>query len=209
MKNSWNKILNMLVKLGKKTCVVLLGTGMLLLTGCAHYKARPLPRLINTVSDKGVYLAYRALDKADCKTYFDRDIIKKGYRPLQLTIINNTDATYTVSESSLSLPLVPVDVVAKEVHTSTAGRAAGYGTAALFCCLFVIPAIADGIGSAEANEQLDVDFSNKTLRFNGIIRPHMTLNGVVFVPQEQFSEDFILTLFDAKNGTPLILKSIA
>ena len=184
-------------------------SALLLVTGCAHYKARPLPRLANTVSDKGVYLAYRKFDKADCKTYFDRDVIKRGFQPLQLTIINNTDITYTVSESSFSLPLVPVDAVAQEVHTSTAGRAAGYGAAALFCCLFVIPAIADGIGSAEANEQLDVDFSNKTLRFNGIIRPGMTLNGVVFIPKEQFSEDFTLTLFNAKDGKQLVLESIA
>lgn len=199
MKNSW-----------KKSYISLVGTGVILfLAGCAHYRAKPLPQLVNTVKSKGVYMAYRTLDKTDCCTYFDRDIIKQGYQPLQLTIINNTGATFTVSENSLSLPIAPVDMVAKEVHTSTAGRAAGYGAAALLCCLFVIPAIADGIGSSEANEQLDTDFANKALRFNGTLKPHMTVNGVVFVPKEHFSENFTFTLVNAKNGQELILESVA
>lgn len=186
---------------------------LLFLAGCAKYNAIPLQRIEGKSAKsakKKVSLAYHVFNKADCKKYLDRDVLKKGYQPLQITIVNNTDATYTISSESLSLPTASADVVAQKVHTSTAGRAAGYGAAAVLTFgLFAIPAIVDGIGSAESNKQLDTDFSSKAFRLDGVLKPHSVLNGVVFVARESFSEDFTFTLKNAKTEQPLVLRSLS
>jgi hypothetical protein len=184
---------------------------LLLIAGCAHYNAIPLKWLEDSTSTKkGVTLSYKVFTKADCKKYLGRDILKRKYQPLQLTIVNNTNDTYTISHNSLSLPTASIEAVAKKVHTSTVGRAVGYGAAAILTCgLFAIPAIVDGIGSAEANEQLDDDFATKAFRLDGALKPHTMVNGIVFVAREAFDENFTLTLYNEKNGQVLVLNSLS
>jgi hypothetical protein len=88
--------------------------------------------------------------------------------------------------------------VATRVHTNTVGRAVGYSVAGLFIWPFIIPAIVDGIGSAEANEQLDADFAQKALR-SQTVKPHATANGVIFVSCDDDCDDFTLTVTDQSN----------
>jgi hypothetical protein len=181
---------------------------LLVLAGCAKYKSQPLPPLNHASSTQGVSLAYRTLNVTESKMYLGRDLLKKGYQPVQITITNSTNNTYQVTPSSLSLPVVNAELVAEKAHTNTTGRAVGYGTAAVLSCgLFAIPAIVDGIGSAKANDKLDMDYSSKMLRLDGVIRPHSSLNGIVFVPRGAYNGDFTFTVTDAKSGEKLELSS--
>jgi hypothetical protein len=110
------------------TAVLAVGS-LLLLSGCAKYKAMPLPKI--APEKKGLTLEHKVFTKQDCKTYLGRkNVLKKGFQPVQLTLTNNTDHSYTYSSSSLSLPTVPAKLVAKKVKFSTAGRILGYGAAA-------------------------------------------------------------------------------
>ena len=64
--------------------------------GCASYKPTPLPNLqpeFATYSEniENVTLACKALSKAECKRYFDRDIIEKGFQPVHMTIKNDSN----------------------------------------------------------------------------------------------------------------------
>lgn len=192
----------------KLIAIMLICGSMLFLAGCADYKALPLQRIDYKGKKQGVTMSYRVFNKADCRKYLGRDVLKKGYQPIQITICNNTDESYVISPSSFSLPVAPVELVAQRVHTSTVGRAVGYGAAAwLTCGLLVIPAIVDGIGSAEANEQLDIDFASKTLSLDGVLRPHQVLNGIVFVAKGTFTEDFTFALMNAESKKELTLSS--
>lgn len=123
-------------------------SSLLLLAGCAHYKASRLPNLAEhtysseTAKNKNVTLNHKVFDKADCKTYLgSKNILKKGYQPIQLTIMNNTDRTYTYSTTSLNLPTVPSKIVAQKVKFSTTGRILGYGAAGSVFFAPIIPAI--------------------------------------------------------------------
>jgi len=181
---------------------------LLLLAGCAKYKAMPLPQLSHYAGKHGVSLAHKAFNVTESKMYLGRDVLKKGYQPVQITITNTTDHTYQVSQSSLSMPVANADFVAQKAHTNTTGRAVGYGTAAVLSCgLFAIPAIVDGIGSSKANEQLDMDYSAKMLRLDGVIRPHSTVSGVVFVPRGAYTGDFTFTVVDTDSNKKLVLSS--
>lgn len=179
---------------------------LLFLTGCASYNASTLSDLtiVSTPSkqNNGIYIASKVFTKADCKKYLDRDVLSKGYQPVQLYIQNNTDTSYLFSPTRVSLPCARAEEVAEKVHTSTAGRATGYGAAAFFTCgLFAIPAVVDGVKSSNANESLDNDYSCKIAR-EQILLPHSHANMIMFVPRESYHDSFSITLINQKNQKP-------
>ena len=91
--------------------------------------------------------------------------------------------------------------VAEQVHTSTVARAAGYGAAALIFWPFAIPAVVDGVKSAQANDALDDDFCTKSAK-DQIIAPHSHVNMLMFVPMQCYNSTFHVTLVDLKNNQP-------
>jgi hypothetical protein len=181
--------------------------GLVLLTGCASYRAMPL----NTVYTHTAYpqpwiasdviIVAKAFDKYDCKHYLDRDVITQGYRPVQIYIENKSEKNYLFSVNRVSLPCARPEEVAEKVHTSTIARAAGYGAAALIFWPFVVPAVVDGVASAQANDALDADFATKTAR-DQVIASHSHANMLLFVPIDSFQSVFSLTLVDLNTNQP-------
>lgn len=172
-----------------------------LLTGCASYNARPLnslsPDTLTSPSHQGEDLVVFAkrFTRADCKRYLDRDVMAKGYQPIQLFIQNNSDNSYVFSLNRVSLSCTNPEEVAEKVHTSTVARAVGYGAGALILWPLAIPAIIDGVGSAKANENLDNDFASKTARDQTIL-PHSYFNKILFTPINEYPSTFTVTLID-------------
>lgn len=220
------------------TAVLAVGS-LLLLSGCTHYKAITLPRLAkhsDQSEKKGLTLEHKIFTKQDCKTYLGKkNLLKKGFQPVQLTLTNNTDHSYTYSASSLSLPTVPAKLVAKKVKFSTAGRIIGYSLAgatiliptALVGSLFYpvapvaafvagsyfagfsIAGIVDGVKSHKANKELSADFADKELPFKGLLNPYQSINGIIFVPKKSFNPNFTFTLNNLKNNKAIVLHSNA
>ena len=123
-----------------------IGTAMLVLglTGCASYKAVSLPELEPEFAPysetiDGVTLAVKTFSHQDSERYFDRDVISKGFIPVHITIHNDTRGYVLFSDQGISLPTVPPQDVADKVHTSTAGRVAGYTAGALILWPLLIP----------------------------------------------------------------------
>jgi hypothetical protein len=195
------KIKNFLIK---KTPFLL----TLALTSCASYRASPLnnpsPDLVSsTPQTEGISIVSQTFTRGDCKRFFDRDVIAKGYQPVQISIQNDTKNSYLFALNRISLPIARAEEVAEKVHTSTVGRATGYGVGALFLWPLAIPAIVDGIKSANANEALDRDFLAKTAR-DQVIFPHSRLNAVIFVPCDAFQNAYTITLIDPNTQEPKV-----
>jgi len=179
----------------------ILFVSLICLTGCANYNATSL----NTLSSDAVFssssekkeiqVVAKAFNKADCKRYLDRDVLARGYQPIQLYIENNSDKNYVFALNRISLSCASSEEVAKKVHTSTVGRATGYGVGALFFWPLVIPAIIDGVKSSQANESLDNDFSSKVAR-DQLIFPHSYFNKLLFVPVSEYQNKFYITLIE-------------
>lgn len=180
------------------------------LAGCAKYKARPLTKLRTNVSQKHEHQCicynHKAFNRADCRRFLDRDVIREGYQPVQIEITNNSDRAFKISPASFPFPLATPETVARLVHTDTVARAVGYGVVGLFCWPFLIPAIVDGIGSAEANEALDEDFAEKSL-CSHVIQPYSSINGVIFAPCRDYFDNFSISLNDAENNQKFVLPS--
>jgi hypothetical protein len=180
------------------------------LAGCAGYKARPLVKLNTGVrpgsKDTSVSFAYHVFDKRDCKQYLDRDVIEQGYQPIHITLTNNSSRRLNLDTDSFSVAVVSPDEIAKKVHTSTAARAAGYGIPGLFFWPLLIPAVIDSVNSAEANKQLDADFDQKTVH-NQEIAPYSSINGLIFVPTENFTTAFDFSVIDVETGQRFVLST--
>lgn len=167
------------------------------LAGCAHYKAKPLKMLTQRTqtAEQSISFTHRIFNAYDCKKYLDRNTLAQGYQPIQITLTNNTDRNLSISTKNFSLDCINPQSVATSVHTNTAARAVGYGVTGLFIWPFIIPAIVDGIGSHKANEQLDIDFAHKALRVE-TIKPHTTINGLIFISTDEWNDDFALHVTD-------------
>lgn len=188
--------------INSKTLLCLLLISGTALTSCASYRASALNNLSpvmvtnsNANSYDDVVICAKTFDKNDCKKFLDRDVIDCGYYPVQLYIENNSERDYAFSLNRVSLPCARPEEVAEKVHTSTVGRAVGYGAASLILWPFVIPAIVDGVKSAEANRALDSDFGAKSAR-DHIIHRHSHSNMLMFVPSNAYQSTFFVTLID-------------
>lgn len=171
------------------------------LSGCARYRAKSL-KSITKASAKAqtISFSYRIFTPADCQKYLGRNVIRKGYQPIQITFVNNTDRYFNISKRGLSFEYNSTEEVLGALHFNTTGRAVGYGILGLFLWPFIIPAIVDGIGAAKANKQMDADFANKIL-VKQIVEPHSTVNGIVFVDADsEFDEDFTFTVSDINHN---------
>jgi hypothetical protein len=207
--NITNKIEEVFMK--KKLFFYLgLTTACIGLTGCASYRAAPLNPLYisqttvesstETKANDSILVVARAFDRNDCKRFLDRDVLKKGFQPVQLYIENNSCKSFLFSLDRISLPFARPEEVAHSVHTSTVGRALGYGIPGLLIAWpLIIPAVIDGLKSSEANEALDTDFYHKTASSDRIINPHSHFNRILFVPAGEYQPNFIVTLIDQES----------
>lgn len=184
---------------------------LLLLGGCANYKVKRLPKLqpqehMLTAEQHGVSFAYKFYTPTDCKNYLDRDVLAKGYQPIQITIINKSKHSLFFSLANISLAVVDASKVAPTVHTSTTGRVLGYGIPGLLIPVLWIPAIVDGLNSQDANKRLDEDFAAKCLT-DCIIAPYETLNGLIFVRVKDCKKELSITLLDQSTNKQITLSA--
>lgn len=196
-----------------KTLHALTLSTMIVMTGCASYRASTLSMLPDTTlseesgmgskQNSNVTISWKAFDTHDCQTYLGRDVLSEGYIPVQLTIRNNSTDPMYLSPNNFNHPLSSVDQVASTVHTNTSGRVLAWGLPGLFFTPLFIPAFVDGIKSKNANEALDADYTAKALS-EQTIQPHSSFNGVVFIPKEragQTMEMFLVNLTTNKKVT--------
>jgi hypothetical protein len=187
--------------------LLLLGMAVALLPGCAGYWSKPLKRLdpkqFIRQSNGKVLFSYKTFSKKDCERYLGKDVIKAGYQPVQISIINQTDHYVRFSPHRITLKTVPADVVAKRVYDSTASRFIGWGIASIFLPTLFIPAIVDSAWSYEANEQLDEDYAAKAGQ-EQLIGPGSEINGLIFVEVEDYKSSFTVTLIDEDTREQII-----
>ncbi|MBS1986603.1 hypothetical protein JST99_01580 [Candidatus Dependentiae bacterium] len=167
--------------------------------GFALYRAQTLkPSILQLASNNSgetITFVYKVFDKRDCTRYLNRDVISKGYQPIHITFTNNTNHCMKFSLDSFDFTCVPIEEVAESVHTSTVGRAVGYGVGSLFLWPLAIPAVVSSVRSSKANKRVDRDFDSNKLD-SQIIAPMTTVKGLVFASLELFNPDFSFVVTD-------------
>jgi hypothetical protein len=115
-----------------------------------------------------------------------------------MTIVNDSSRYILFSNQGISIPVCSPQEVAEKCHTSTVGRAAGYGVAGIFIWPLLVPAVVDGVSSSQANTKLDRDFNEKNIE-QMVINPYATHNGVVFFSKTDYQDAFLIKLVDKET----------
>lgn len=190
----------------KKTLLLL--PLVMLLAGCAGYKAKSLKKLNTTPIEKhnDILFAAKTLTPRESVIYLDANVMSKGYKPIHITIDNQSKRTLDLSLNAINMPVVDPTMVAKKFHFTVAGRAIGYGVASLFLWPFIIPAFIDSMKAQEANKELLMDYMNKSLT-NTIIKPSSLLNGLIFVDTINYEPYIKVPLVDSITNEIIMCES--
>jgi len=168
-------------------------------TSYARYKAdlfKKTSKEIDTCIQEYVSFDCEILDSQDCKKYFNSyRLIEKGYQPIYITFINNSKNSISVGPESFSFRCAHALDVANNLHRNGAIRGIGFGLGALLFIPLIIPALVQGFGAYNYNEIMDIDFLNKAFK-KQLVPPYTIVEGIIFVPVDEFSKDFILTITD-------------
>lgn len=188
-----------------KKCKSILLVGALAgLAGCASYEASmlsvlPVETSVQSLQNAEVLCSWKVFDEEESEKYLGRNLIARGYVPLQLTIRNASSDPMYLNPSNFNIPIPSVTEVANSAYTSTAARVVGWGVPGLLVWPFLIPAIYDGIKSIEANAALDADYAAKAMK-ELTIQPRSSFNGIVFIPKEIAQQDIELFLVNERTN---------
>lgn len=179
--------------------IALLAVGCMILSGCATYNAGRLPSSdvtnFNNMQDQdGLKVAVKFFEARDSKQIFGVSKVHDLYQPVYIAIDNRTKNSYQFAKrTSINIASVPAEEVAKNCGFSTVGRATTYGVAGIFIWPLLIPAVVDGVGSAQANQKMEADYMYKEIK-DDRIQPNGLLNGVIFVDKMKEGQEFVIRL---------------
>ncbi len=176
----------------------------------AVYKAFPLSYLSNDLPSEFEYISfdYKIFNKSDCKKYLGRDkILSKGYLPIQISINNNSDRTFSFSLNNFDINCISYEEVAQAVHFNMPARVIGWTLGGLFIWPLLIGAVVEGIQTPDANINLDIDYAQKSLK-NQYIKPDDSINGLIFVERNQIDKNFSFILTDVHTNEHFELSTI-
>lgn len=186
----------------KKTVALLVSVCFVVMSsGCASYRAGRMPSsnvetFKNVQDQEGLKVAVEFISPKDSKQIFGVGKVTQLYQPIYIAMDNRTKSSFEFSKrGSINLAGVPAEEVAKNCGFSTAGRATAYGVAGLFIWPLLIPAVVDGVGSAQANEKMESDYMYKEIKDDRIM-PNGLLNGVIFTEKMKEGEELTIRLTD-------------
>jgi hypothetical protein len=143
--------------------------------------------------DMGLFLTYKVYSADDSKNYLGKDLISRGYQPIQITIQNNSSKFYDMEENAVSLSTATPNKVVRSVMKSSIPRSVGYRVAGLIFWPLSIPGTIDGIKTAHGHTKLRRHYNAQVIK-QETIAPFTTIYRILFVPKKNYQEDFILKI---------------
>lgn len=174
------------------------------LQGCASYRAGRLPSsdvssYAGFQDQDGLKVAVRFFDARQSKQVFGVGKLHEKFQPVFIAIDNRTKSSYSFKKQMLNKQTVPAEEAAKDCGFNTVARVSTYGVAGLFLWPLLIPAVVDGVGSAQANEKMESDYMYKEIK-DERVPPNGLLNGVVFLGKMKSGEELAVRLQNVDNN---------
>lgn len=197
-----------------RTLGLLTLSSLLILTGCTKnlkYQASPLsplttPRARTTKTKNNVTISAKRLNRKEKLHYFNSEDI--GAEVVQLSIKNDGNNPWVLSQDCIDLPLVDSKVVSQKLQASI-----GKSVAMVLIPFVGLPlSIIHGISSHDANERIKEDIEEKAMPLDLVVGAHQQKDVLIFVKKDAFGIDkgrsygkewrkFDVILSDANNKT--------
>ncbi len=143
---------------------------------------------------------YLPLDHEKSKTTLGADLIDRGYQPVQIVIHNPTAHSFLFSPDHVSLPSSSGSKVAMSISKKAIPRSIGYKIAGFLFWPFMIPSTIDSIRTYSKHRALKKEFKAHSVK-KEIVSPYSTIHRVLFVPLNEYNENFSLYIEDDANGS--------
>jgi len=153
--------------------------------------------------EKGVDVQLRTLTAEESRALLGHDLPSKGVQPLQVTIQNNSPETYRFSPEGIDLANIDPRDVAKKVRKAAIPRMIGFKILGMLFWPFMIPGTIDSIHTFHSYKLLKKDYRAKAVK-DEVIPVYSTFNRILFVPVEDFRNEFTVTLVDLHKLEPLV-----
>ncbi len=196
-----------------KKAIILLSTllGMFcLFTPTAHLKTSTLPT-VGTLRAEQTFLKSdslqimaKAYTEEESKKFLRKNLLKRGYQPVQITIQNNSREPFSLSTGSVDLPTASPSKVAKKLMISAIPRGIALRVASLFFWPFMVPSTIDSIITTKTFKILRNDLESKLVK-KETIAPYSIYNRIVFVPVKEFKGSFDITLIELDSLKPKVV----
>lgn len=187
MKNVFKSILSLLI-----------ASSFFFIANFENHRAEP-PRFIGSIvepfNQEGIYIQAKAYDAQDSKTYLSRDLLRRGFQPIQVTIQNNTSRTFYLSNQGLDLPNATAHTIASRISREAIPRAVIFKVIGFFFPPFLVVGTVDGIVTVHAHFKMKNDYHAKSIKdTEKPLLPYSTVHRVIFVPNKEYTGEFNLYL---------------
>jgi len=154
--------------------------------------------------DAGLKVNATAYTEKESKSLLSNNLLSKGYRPVEVTIVNNSGNEYSLCESSVDLRLTSIKEIIHKVKKGAFPRRIAYSVFGFFFWPVIFPSMIDGALTHRGHRSLEKDYESKVLR-KDIIKAYSALTRVFFVKEEDFKEAFAMTVIDLETLKPTVL----
>lgn len=180
-----------------------------ILTSSANFKMSPF---ISNASERSVFdlendliVISRAYTAKESSKYLNKNLIHFGFRPVQITILNNTAHSYSISFKDVSLPIASAADVVSKIAKSAIPKGIALKAASLLFWPFNIPCTIDSLKDLKQNGSMRHELAAKSLKEGETILPYSTVSRVLFIPADKFKKDFEIQIRDLSKGAPVTL----
>ena len=151
-----------------------------------------------------LHIVAKAYTAEESEKYLRKNLIAKGYQPVQITIQNNSANEFSLSSGSVDLPGADPTRIANKMMHSTIPRSIAFRIATMIFWPFVFPSSIDSLVTLKNYKLLKHDLQSKIVK-KEVLAPYSIYNRVVFVPVKEFKESFDITLIELNTLDPKIV----
>lgn len=182
---------------------VLVALGLIAILGQLNFPSLgALPPLIIGkelfAEEANISISIKPLTEAESEKYLKSDVLNLGYKPVQITVENQSSDPYLIEEKSISLPIIDSKKIASATKKASLPTSIGLKIAGFIFWPFSIPSTMHGIKSLQNYQKIKKDLWVKSIK-EEIIPPYTTMNRVFFVETEDFKDSFFVTLVNQET----------
>jgi len=142
----------------------------------------------------------KVLSQKETQFYLKKDLHSHGYQPIWITIQNDTEKSYLLSEDGVDLPNSSSSQVAMRVSASSIPRSIALKVAGFFFWPFMIPSAIDGILTFHSHLNMRSSFYAKSIKeIDEEVLPHSIVHRVLFVGHDQKIDSFTVYLKESSG----------
>ena len=153
--------------------------------------------------DAGIEVEVKVFTEEECKKIFVHNLIQSGYYPVQLTIHNDTEKTYSICPSSVDLKSATPKEILNKIAKKSLPRKIAYSIIGFFFWPMAIPSAIDDMVSHKLKKHREKGMLAKSVKVE-TIPAYSTVTRIIFIPKAELKKDFTITLIDLDSLKPAV-----